>query len=161
VARRVRAADPPKQNADADNFQREINEYSLRTGSKRVGSNTSYSHEEQQTMEGLDPATGPPASSPAASGPVPSPSPGGTGAPFAPFGQSAHQAITSSGGGTVAGGMLGALAFFTFRAYLSGGMTGVKAFYAAKFLNKTSSQPNQVPTTTPAGAANTASTTVA
>lgn len=45
----------------------------------------------------------------------------------------------------MAGIALGALAFFTLRAWITGGWSGVKAFYAAKFLNKTSAAPNPVP----------------
>lgn len=61
------------------------------------------------------------------------------------FLRSTHKAVTSGSGGTVAGAMLGILVFFTGRAYLQGGFAGVRAFYAAKFLNKTTSTPNQVP----------------
>jgi len=60
-------------------------------------------------------------------------------------GQRIHGAIKGGSGGTLAGAALGALAFFTLRAYVEGRWAGVRAFYAAKFLNKTGSAPNPVP----------------
>lgn len=42
----------------------------------------------------------------------------------------------SSVGGTVAGGALGALAYFVGVAFLRGGWPGVKGWFAAKWLNK-------------------------
>lgn len=74
--------------------------------------------------------------------------------------QAVHNFTTGSPGGTVAGAILGALAFFTGRAFIQGGWSGVRAFYAAKFLNRTSTAPNPVPvsaTTTPTLPVNTAS----
>lgn len=59
--------------------------------------------------------------------------------------KNAHAAIKQGKGGTVAGGFFGVLLFFTFRAYVAGGMPAVRAFYAAKFLNKTKSNPNPAP----------------
>jgi len=56
-----------------------------------------------------------------------------------------HAGIKKGSGGTVAGGLLGLLAFLTVRAYLAGGMAEVKAFYAAKFVNKVKSAPAPAP----------------
>jgi hypothetical protein len=95
-------------------------------------------YEGQMRSEGLDPATGASTTSSTSSSRSSTPAPFFVPAPI-------HSAVTSSGGGTVAGAMLGALLFFTARAYIQGGFSGVKAFYAAKFLNRTSAAPNPVP----------------
>jgi hypothetical protein len=90
-------------------------------------------YEAAMRSEGIDPKTNQPIAEPGPSA-------------FAPFGSTFHGAVTGGGGGTVAGFFLGALGFFTLRAYLEGGMPAVRAWYAAKFLNKTASEPNPIPT---------------
>jgi len=62
-----------------------------------------------------------------------------------PLPKQIHAGLKAGGGGTVAGGMLGLLGFLIFRSYLTGGTKGVRAFFAAKFANRTSSQPNPAP----------------
>lgn len=69
-----------------------------------------------------------------------------------------HAGLKSGGGGTIAGGFFGLLLFFTFRAYIQGGMSSVKSFYAAKFVNRTPSQPNPSPTAATAASAPVSST---
>jgi hypothetical protein len=102
-------------------------------------------HQSAMRDQGLDPETGQPSSGPTTSTPRSQRPPW-----FVP--QVVHNFTTGSAGGSVAGAMLGALAFFTGRAYIQGGWTGVRAFYAAKFLNRTSAQPNPIPVTTAASA---------
>jgi hypothetical protein len=94
-------------------------------------------YEGQMRSEGIDPKTN------SLSNPVsyrPS---------FVPSG--VHNAVKSSAGGSVAGIFLGGLLFFTGRAYVTGQWSGVKAWYAAKFLNKTSSHPNNLPASVSSG----------
>jgi hypothetical protein len=99
--------------------------------------------EDQMRSEGLDPKTN------QLSNPVPyRPA-------FVP--QSVHSAVKSSSGGSVAGIFLGALLFFTGRAYVTGQWPGVKAWYAAKFLNKTSAEPNNLPASTVTGSTSSSS----
>lgn len=83
-------------------------------------------YEDQMRSEGIDPATGLKASSAGTLSAI-------------------HSGIREGNGGTFAGAMLGALAFFTLRAYVEGRWAGVKSFYAAKFVNKTPSSPSPVP----------------
>jgi hypothetical protein len=112
----------------------------------------------QMRSEGKNPATGQPyKSGPNASAAPSTPAPANYRPSYVP--KVVHNFVGSSTGGSIAGAMLGALAFFTGRAYIQGGFPAVKAFYAAKFLNRTTSQPNPVPasaassTTATAGAA--------
>lgn len=99
--------------------------------------------ESQMRSEGIDPKTNRP-SNPVAYRP-----------PFIP--QSVHSAVKSSSGGSVAGIFLGGLLFFTGRAYVTGQWPGVKAWYAAKFLNKTSAEPNNLPASTVTGSTSSSS----
>lgn len=104
-------------------------------------------YEAQMRSEGIDPATGLPV--------------GGGSSSVGSSSKSprerilvVHQKIKSGAGSTVAGAALGALAFFTLRAYVQGrwsGANGVRAFYAAKFVNRTSSSPNPVPSSSSTG----------
>ena len=104
--------------------------------SKRIARENEASQREriegQMRAQGINPKSGRPYNAPA---------------PPAPLSGRLHGQLKSGGGGTFAGAALGALAFFTLRAYVEGRWSGVKAFYAAKFLNKTSSVPNPVPIT--------------
>jgi hypothetical protein len=57
-----------------------------------------------------------------------------------------QKALTSSAGGTAAGVVLGALAYFLGAAYLRGGAAGAKSWLAAKFVNKPTGTSTSVPT---------------
>lgn len=100
--------------------------------SKRIAQENEKSqrqhYEAQMRSEGVDPrtnmSTAPPSSS-------------GLGA--------IHAGIKSGNGSTVAGFLLGAFVFINVRTYLSGGLPAVKAWYSAKFFNKTASAPNPIP----------------
>lgn len=91
-------------------------------------------YEEQMRSEGLDPSTGERAPR------------GGVAGAIGGMPGRLHGSIKAGRGGTVAGVFLGALAFFTLRAAVEGGWSGVRQWYAAKFLNKTTKSPNPVPT---------------
>ena len=138
ATRRSSEATKAERDAQAREFQRDVDAYSRAHRTKTVGK------------------AAPTAPTPI-SRVVPAP-PAAESPPAFVNPRQIHQAIKGGSGGTVAGIALGALAFFTLRAFLVGGWPGVKAFYAAKFLNKTSAAPNPVPAATSSGSSSTGST---
>lgn len=101
-------------------------------------------YESKMRSEGIDPTTGTPLRPPAPSGPL-------------PYEPKIRDAFSSSPGGTIAGTVLGGLAYFLGLAWVRGGSAGAKNWVKAKFINVTPSST----TSLPAGTAKNTNTTTA
>lgn len=86
-------------------------------------------YEDEMRAEGRDPATG------------------GRSSPswYDRANSRAGKIVSSGPGGTAAGVVLGAFCYFLGLAYIRGGRAGASAWLKAKFVNKTTSEPDAVP----------------